>query len=137
MYCCGGAEEPKGGVADAAAALPHALAPVGARSACCCGGERSVYCRGGAEESKRGDREKEKGGDVNAALPHAAVPVGAPGVYSCSGAEERKGIRRRRGSYVCARDGARGSAKRGGSGSLRRLARLQPIVLLRGAAPVP
>ena len=71
MYCCGGAEESKGGEGDAAdtvaqavkggdgeekegvfpaSALPHAVAPVGAPSAYCCGGERSVYCCGDAEE---------------------------------------------------------------------------------------
>jgi hypothetical protein len=37
---------------DAAAALPHAVAPVGAPSVYCCGGEQSAYCCGGAEESK-------------------------------------------------------------------------------------
>ena len=43
MYCCGGAEEPKGGDGkeeedgDAAAALPHAVAPVGAPSAAAAG----------------------------------------------------------------------------------------------------
>jgi hypothetical protein len=70
-YCCGGAEESTGGDGDAAAtmahavkggdgeeeedvdaaaALPHAVAPVGAPSLYCCGGEQSVYCYGGAEE---------------------------------------------------------------------------------------
>jgi hypothetical protein len=34
-------------------------------------------------------------------------------------------MRRRRGCYVCARGGARGSAKRGGGGALVRVARLQ------------
>jgi hypothetical protein len=78
MYCCGGAEKSKGGdgntaaavahevkggdgeqkvYIDAAAALPRALAPVGAPSVYCCGGERSVCCCGGAEESKGGDGE--------------------------------------------------------------------------------
>jgi hypothetical protein len=42
----------------------------------------------------------------------------------------------RRGCYVFARGGARGSAKRGNGGALRRVARLQQIVLLRGAASV-
>ena len=49
--------------ADAAATLPHALAPVGAPSACSCGG---------AEERKGCD------GDAAATLAHAAAPVGAP-----------------------------------------------------------
>jgi enhancing lycopene biosynthesis protein 2 len=65
VYCCGGAEESKGGGGDAAAtvahavkggdgeveedvdaaaALPQAVAPVGAPSVYCCGGERSAYC---------------------------------------------------------------------------------------------
>jgi hypothetical protein len=44
---------------DAAAALLHAVAPVGAPSAYCFGGERSVYCCGGAEESKGGAGEEE------------------------------------------------------------------------------
>ena len=65
--------------ADAAAALPHAVAPVGAPS---------VYCCDGAEESKGGDREVEKDNDAGAALPHAVAPVGAPSV--CGGAKERK-----------------------------------------------
>jgi hypothetical protein len=111
-------------------------APVGALSVYCCGGERSAYCYGGAEESKGGGGEEEKDGDAAAALPHAVAPVGAPSVYSCGGAEER-GMRRRRGCYVCARGGDCGSAKRGGGESLRRVARLQQIGLLRGAAPVP
>jgi hypothetical protein len=64
---------------DADASLPHALAAP------------SVYCCGGAEESKRGDGEEEKDGDAAAASPHAMAPVGAPSVYSCGGAEERKG----------------------------------------------
>jgi hypothetical protein len=67
VYCCGGAEESTGGDGDAAAtvvhgvkgsngedeegvdaaaALPHAVAPVGAPSVCGYGGERSVYCYG-------------------------------------------------------------------------------------------
>jgi hypothetical protein len=66
-----------------AAALPHAMAPVGAPSAHCCGGERSAYCCSGAEESKGGDGEEEKDGDAAAALPHTVEPVGAPSVYSC------------------------------------------------------
>jgi len=32
------------GDVDAVAALPHAVAPVGAPRMYCCGGERSVYC---------------------------------------------------------------------------------------------
>jgi hypothetical protein len=32
---------------DAAAVLPYAVAPVGALSVYCCGGERSAYCYGG------------------------------------------------------------------------------------------
>jgi hypothetical protein len=54
----------------------------------CCGGERRVYCYGGAEESKGGDGEEEKGGGEASALPYVAAPVGAPSVYSCGGAEE-------------------------------------------------
>jgi hypothetical protein len=77
--------------AEAAAALPHAVAPVGAPSVYCCGGERSVYCCGGAEEPKGGDGEEEKDGGAAAALPHAVAPVGAPSMYSCGDAEERKG----------------------------------------------
>jgi|AntAceMinimDraft_5_1070358.scaffolds.fasta_scaffold158790_1 hypothetical protein len=85
IYCCGGAEEPKEGDGDAAAtvahavkggdgedkedvdaaaALPHAVAPVGAPSVYCCGGERSVYCFGGAEGFKGSDGEEEKNGDA-------------------------------------------------------------------------
>ena len=75
---------------DAAAALPHAVAPVGAPSVYCCGGERSVYCYGGAEESKGGKGKEEKDGDAAAALPHAVAPVGAPTAHSCGGAEEMK-----------------------------------------------
>jgi hypothetical protein len=81
LYYCGGAEEPTGGDgdaaatvahalkggdgegewdADAAAVLPHAVVPEGTPSAYYCGGERSVYCYGGAEE------------------PKAVTPVGAP-----------------------------------------------------------
>jgi hypothetical protein len=48
---------------DAATALPHALAPVGAPSVNCCGG---------AEERKRFD------GDAADAFSHAVTPVGAP-----------------------------------------------------------
>jgi hypothetical protein len=75
---------------DAAAALPHAVAPVGAPSTYCCGCERSVYCCGCAEESKRSGGEEEKDGGVAAALPHSVAPVGAPSLYLCGGADERK-----------------------------------------------
>jgi hypothetical protein len=111
IYFCGLAEESTEGDGDAAArvehavkggdgeeeedvgaavALPHAVAPVGAPSVYCCGGERSVHCYGGAEASKGGDWEEEKDGDAAAALPHAVTPVGTPSVHSCSGAEETK-----------------------------------------------
>jgi hypothetical protein len=63
---------------DAAASLPHAVAPLGAPRFYCGGGERSVYCYVGAEESKGGGGEEEKSGDSAAALPHAVAPVGAP-----------------------------------------------------------
>jgi hypothetical protein len=85
----GGDGEDEVGV-DAAASFPHAVA-VGAPCVYCHGGERSVYCYGGAEESKGGDRKEEKNGDAAAALPHAVTPVGAHSVHSCGGAEERKG----------------------------------------------
>jgi protein tyrosine phosphatase (PTP) superfamily phosphohydrolase (DUF442 family) len=45
---------------DAAAALPHAVAQLGVPCVYCCGGERSVYCYGGAEESKGGGGEEKK-----------------------------------------------------------------------------
>jgi hypothetical protein len=87
IYCCGGGEVAKGGDgpgdeaptvahaikggdgeeetdADAAAALPHAVAPVGAPSVYCCGGGRNVYCCGGTEESKGRNGEEEKDGDA-------------------------------------------------------------------------
>jgi hypothetical protein len=126
VYCCGGAEESKGGdgdaattvahavkggdgeeevAVDAAAALPHAVAPVGASSVYCCGGERSVYCCGGAEKSKGGNMEEKKVGNAAAALPHAVAPMGAPSAAAAF--------------------------------FLRRVARLQQIVLLRGAVSVP
>jgi hypothetical protein len=66
---------------EAAAALPHAVVPMGAPSVYGYGGERSAYCCGGAEESKGGDGEEKKNGDAAAALPHDAAPVGAPSVY--------------------------------------------------------
>ena len=50
----GGGEEEEEEDVDAAAVLPHAVAPVGAPSVYCCGGERSAYCYGGAEMSKGG-----------------------------------------------------------------------------------
>jgi hypothetical protein len=69
VYSCGGAEESKVGGdrqdekdGDAAAALPHAVAPVGAPGVYSC-----------------------------AALPHAVAPVEAPSTHSCGGAEERRG----------------------------------------------
>jgi len=111
MYFCGGAAESKGGGGDAAATVAHAV----------------MGC----------DGEEEKDGDAAAALTHAVAPVEAPSVYSCGGAVERKRMYRRRSCYVFARGGALGSAKRGGGGALRRVARLQKIVLLRGAASVP
>jgi hypothetical protein len=55
VYCCGGAEESKGGDGeeakdgDAIAALPHAVAPAGTPS---------VYSCGGAEERKGCDGDK-------------------------------------------------------------------------------
>jgi hypothetical protein len=140
IYYCGGAEESKGGDGDAAAAvahavkggdgeekgdvgaaaaLPHAVAPVGAPSVYCCIGERYVYCCGGAEESKRGGWEEERDGDAIAALPHVLAPAGAPSVYSCGGAEERRGCDGDAAATFFARGGARGSAKRGGGGALR------------------
>jgi hypothetical protein len=65
------AAPPKGGDGDAAAALPHALAPM--RAQC-------VYCCGGAEESKGFGGEQEKAGDATAVFPNAVAPVGAPSV---------------------------------------------------------
>jgi hypothetical protein len=56
----GGAEEKDG---DAAVALPHAAAPVGAPN---------VYSCGGAEERRGCD------GDAAATFAHAVAPVGAP-----------------------------------------------------------
>jgi hypothetical protein len=65
---------------DAAAAFPHAVAPVEAPFLYCYGGERSMYCCGGAKEYQGGsDGDEEKDGDT-----------AAPRVYSCGGAEERK-----------------------------------------------
>jgi hypothetical protein len=68
LYYYGDAEESKGcdeeeeKDGDAAAALPHVVAPVGAPSVCSCGG---------AEE------RKECGGDAAATYSHAVAPVGA------------------------------------------------------------
>ena len=68
MYLCGDAEKNKGGNGeqkdgDAAAALSHAVATVGAPIVCLCGG---------AEERKGCD------GDSDATFAHAMSPVGAP-----------------------------------------------------------
>jgi hypothetical protein len=69
LYCYGVAEEFKGDGGeededgDAAAALPHVVAPIGAPS---------VYFCGGAEERKGRD------GDAAATYSHAVAPVGAP-----------------------------------------------------------
>jgi hypothetical protein len=52
MYCCGGAEESKGGYGDTAAAVAHVV--------------------------KGGDGEEEEDVGTAAALPHAVAPVGAP-----------------------------------------------------------
>jgi hypothetical protein len=49
MYCCGGAEESKGGDGGATAKVAHAV--------------------------KEGNGEKEDGADAAAALPHAVAPV--------------------------------------------------------------
>jgi|AntAceMinimDraft_5_1070358.scaffolds.fasta_scaffold57392_1 hypothetical protein len=59
----------------------------------CCGGERSAYYCGGAEESKRDDGEEGKDSDSAAALPHAVAPLEAPSVrvQLCGGTEERQG----------------------------------------------
>jgi hypothetical protein len=59
MYCCGDAEEFKGGDGDAAATVAHAV--------------------------KGGDDEEEEGVGAAAALPNAVAPVGAPIVYCCGG----------------------------------------------------
>jgi hypothetical protein len=120
---------------DAAAALPHAVGPLRAPSVCCCGGERSAYCYGGAMESQGGDGEEEKDGNEAAAMAHAVAPVGAPSVHIRRRGEV--GMRRRRGCYVFARGDVRGSAKRDGGGALRRVARLRQIGLLRENASVP
>jgi hypothetical protein len=73
--------------------LPHAEAPVEASRVYCCGGERSIYCCFGVEESKKGggdtaatvaygakggDGEGGEDADAAAALAHAVAPVEAP-----------------------------------------------------------
>jgi hypothetical protein len=63
---------------DAAAALPHAVAPVEAPSVYCCDGERSLYCYSGAEEYMGSDGEEKKDGDAAAELLHAVAPVERP-----------------------------------------------------------
>jgi hypothetical protein len=100
----------------------------------CCGGERSAYCYGGTEG---GEGEEEKDGDAAAALPHAVAPLRARQRVFVQRRRGEEGMRQRLGYYVCIRGGARGSAKRGGSGALRRVARLKLTGLLRGAASVP
>jgi hypothetical protein len=74
MKGCDGDEEEEVG---AVAALPHEVAPVGAPSVYCCGGERSsgapsAYSCGGAEERKGCD------GDAAAKFSNAVAPAGAP-----------------------------------------------------------
>jgi hypothetical protein len=59
--------------ADAAAALPHAVAPVEAPSAYYCGGERSVYCCGDAEVSMGDHGEEGKYGHTQPSALHAAL----------------------------------------------------------------
>jgi hypothetical protein len=76
---------------DRSAAFPHAVAPVGAPSLHCFGGECILYCYGAAEEFKGDGGEEDEDGDAAAALPRVVAPIGAPSVYSCGGAEERKG----------------------------------------------
>jgi hypothetical protein len=75
MYCCGGAEEKDG---DAAAALTHAVAPVGAPS---------VHLRGGADERKGFD------GDAAATFAHAMAPAGAPSAAAAGLYGEWRGYR--------------------------------------------
>jgi hypothetical protein len=71
MYCCGGAEEPKGSDGeeeehvDAASALPNSVAPVGAPS---------LYSCGGAEERRGCD------GDPAATFSHAVALRSTTGV---------------------------------------------------------
>jgi hypothetical protein len=57
VYCCGSAEESKGGDGDAAYTVAHAV--------------------------KGGDCEDKKGADAAAALPYTVAPVGAPSVNCC------------------------------------------------------
>jgi hypothetical protein len=104
---------------DAAAALPHAVAPVGAPSAYCCGGERSVYSCGGAEESKGGGGRRKK---TATRLLHCRTQPRPWERLACI--RVAAGMRRRRVCYIFANFGARGSAKRGGGEALRRVATL-------------
>jgi hypothetical protein len=80
-----------------------------------------VHLRGGAEKRKGCD------GDAADTFAHAVAPVGAPSVQSCGGAEERKGY-----DGDAAATYAHAVAPVGA-----RVARLQEIVVLRGAASVP
>jgi hypothetical protein len=50
-YAVKGGDGEKKEDADAAAALPHAVAPVRAPRVYCCCGEKSVYCCCGGERS--------------------------------------------------------------------------------------
>jgi hypothetical protein len=90
LYCYGGAEEPRGGDTeeekdgDAAAVLPHAVAPAGAPSR---------YSRGGAGERKG------CGSDAAATFAHAVAPVGAPSAAAAGLYGEWRGNRK---SYCCA-----------------------------------
>jgi hypothetical protein len=100
IYCCGGAEEYQGGDGDAAetvahavkegdgeeekdvdaaAALPHAVAPVGSPS---------VYSCGGAEERKG------CGGDAAATIAQAVAPVGSPSAAAAGLYGEWRGYRK-------------------------------------------
>jgi hypothetical protein len=92
----------------------------------CCGGEKNVYCCCGAEESKEGDGEEEKNGDVAAALPHAVAPVGVPSAYSCGGSDETKrcdsdaaATRRRRGFMASGKVTENRAAVRSSVGSVK------------------
>jgi hypothetical protein len=98
---------------DAAAALPHAVAPVGAPCVYCCGGERSACCCGGAEESKGGGGDEQKNGNKAAALPQAMAPVVAPSAYSCGGPMRGRDATETRQLRLSTR-----SAKRGGGEAL-------------------
>jgi|AntAceMinimDraft_5_1070358.scaffolds.fasta_scaffold295724_1 hypothetical protein len=111
MYRCGGAEKSTEGDGDAASTVANAV--------------------------KEGDGEEEEDVNAAAALPQAVAPVGAPNVYLCVRRRGEGGMRRRRGYYVFPRGSARGSAKRGGGGSLRHVASLYQIGLLCREASVP